>query len=172
MITGAVLRLFPATPRHATAWVAVPSVDAAVSLLGIAQQHAGAHLATFEIANRQALDLVLAHLPAASDPLAEPSEWYVLVELAGASSDGGLDDALEAILAAAVEADLASDAAIAGSPAQRVRAVGAARGDLGGAEGRGRDAQARRHPADRRPRVLGDLDRARRSTGSSRASGR
>ena len=119
VITGAVLRLFPATPRHATAWVAVPSVDAAVSLLGIAQQHAGAHLATFEIANRQALDLVLAHLPGASDPLAEPSEWYVLVELAGASSDGGLDDALEAILAAAVEADLASDAAIAGSPAQR-----------------------------------------------------
>ena len=119
VITGAVLRLFPATPRHATAWVAVPSVDAAVSLLGTAQQHAGAHLATFEIANRQALDLVLAHLPGASDPLAEPSEWYVLVELAGASSDGGLDDALEAILGSAVDEGLATDAAIAGSPAQR-----------------------------------------------------
>ena len=119
VITGAVLRLFPATPRHATAWVAVPSVDAAVSLLDLAQQHAGAHLSTFEIANRQALDLVLAHLPGASDPLAEHSDWYVLVELAGAETDGGLDDALEAILAAAVEADLASDAAIAGSPAQR-----------------------------------------------------
>jgi FAD/FMN-containing dehydrogenase len=119
VITGAVLRLFPATPRHATAWVAVPSVDAAVSLLGTAQQHAGAHLATFEIANRQALDLVLAHLPGASDPLAEPSRWYVLVELAGASSDGGLDDALETILGSAVDEGLATDAAIAGSPAQR-----------------------------------------------------
>jgi FAD/FMN-containing dehydrogenase len=119
VITGAVLRLFPATPRHATAWVAVPSVDAAVSLLGTAQQHAGAHLATFEVANRQALDLVLAHLPGASDPLAEPSEWYVLVELAGASSDGGLDDALETILGSAVDEGLATDAAIAGSPAQR-----------------------------------------------------
>ncbi len=119
VITGAVLRLFPATPRHATAWVAVPSVDAAVSRLGVAQQHAGAHLSTFEIANRQALDLVLAHLPDASDPLAEPSDWYVLVELAGADHDRGLDDALEAILADAVETDLASDAAIAGSPAQR-----------------------------------------------------
>ncbi|MBL0746967.1 FAD-binding oxidoreductase [Nocardioides baculatus] len=119
VITGAVLRLFPATPRHATAWVAVPSVDAAVALLGVAQQHAGAHLATFEIANRQALDLVLTHLPGASDPLAGPSDWYVLVELAGASSEDGLDGALEAILGAAVEADLATDAAIAGSPAQR-----------------------------------------------------
>ena len=46
VITGAVLRLFPATPRHATAWVAVPSVAAAVALLGLAQQHAGAHLST------------------------------------------------------------------------------------------------------------------------------
>jgi FAD/FMN-containing dehydrogenase len=119
VITGAVLRLFPATPRHATAWVAVPSVDAAVSLLGVAQQHAGAHLSTFEIANRQALDLVLAHLPGASDPLAGPSDWYVLIELAGSDSDDGLDDALEAVLTAAVDAELATDAAIAGSPAQR-----------------------------------------------------
>ena len=97
----------------------MPSVEAAVSLLGIAQRHAAAHLSTFEIANRQALDLVLAHLPGASDPLAEPSDWYVLVELAGAASDSGLDDALEAILGSAVDDDLATDAAIAGSPAQR-----------------------------------------------------
>ena len=62
---------------------------------------------------------MLAHLPGASDPLGEPSDWYVLLELAGAESDGGLDDALEAILTDAVEACLASDAAIAGSPAQR-----------------------------------------------------
>ncbi len=119
VITGAVLRLFPATPRHATAWVAVSSVEAAVSLLGLAQQAAGAHLSTFEIANRQALDLVLAHLPGASDPLGDPSDWYVLVELAGAETDHGLDDTLEAILGEAVDAGLASDAAIAGSPGQR-----------------------------------------------------
>ena len=119
VITGAVLRLFPPTPRHATAWVAVPSVAAAVSLLAIAQREAGVHLSTFEIANRQAIELVLAHLPGAVDPLAEPSEWYVLVELAGSPTDDGLDESLEAVLGAAVEDGLASDAAIAGSPAQR-----------------------------------------------------
>jgi FAD/FMN-containing dehydrogenase len=119
VITGAVLRLFPATPRHATAWVAVPSVAAAVELLALAQHHAGAHLATVEIANRQAIDLVLAHLPGAVDPLSAPSDWYVLLELAGAESDTGLDDALEAALGAAVESGLATDAAVAGSPAQR-----------------------------------------------------
>lgn len=119
VITAAVLRLFPATPRRATAWVAVTDVAAAVALLGLAQEHAGAHLSTFEIANRTALELVLAHLPGASDPLADPSDWYVLVELAAAESDGGLDDALEALLGEAVAAGLASDAAIAGGPAQR-----------------------------------------------------
>ncbi|MBD3948011.1 FAD-binding oxidoreductase [Nocardioides ganghwensis] len=119
VITGAVLRLFPATPRHATAWVAVPSVAAAVSLLGTAQQHGGVHLSTFEIANRQAIELVLAHLPGAVDPLAAPSEWYVLVELAGSASDEGLDETLESLLGDAVEAGTATDAAIAGSPAQR-----------------------------------------------------
>jgi FAD/FMN-containing dehydrogenase len=119
VITGAVLRLFPATPRHATAWVAVPSVDAAVALLGLAQQHAGVHLSTFEIANRQAVDLVLAHLPEASDPLGEPSDWYVLVELAGSDSDDGLDETLESLLGEAVEAGSATDAAVAASPRQR-----------------------------------------------------
>jgi FAD/FMN-containing dehydrogenase len=119
VITGAVLRLFPATPRHATAWVAVPSVAAAVDLLAVTQRHGGAHLTTFEIANRQAIDLVLAHLPGAIDPLPAQSDWCVLLELAGAESDTGLDDALEAALGEAIEAGLASDAAVAGSPAQR-----------------------------------------------------
>ena len=119
VITGAVLRLFPATPRHATAWVAVPSVADAVSLLASAQREGGAHLATFEIANRQALDLVLAHLPGAVDPLEAPSNWYVLVELAGTASDDGLDDALERLLSLGVEEGVATDAAIASSPARR-----------------------------------------------------
>jgi FAD/FMN-containing dehydrogenase len=119
VITGAVLRLFPATPRHATAWVAVPSVASAVSLLALAQQEAGTHLTTFEIVNRQALDLVLTHLPGAVDPLGEPSDWYVLVELAGTASDEGLDDALERVLHLAVEAGTVADAAVATSPARR-----------------------------------------------------
>ncbi|KRE97565.1 hydroxyacid dehydrogenase [Nocardioides sp. Soil774] len=119
VITGAVLRLFPATPRHATAWVAVPSVEDAVALLALAQREAGAHLATFEIANRQALDLVLTHLPAAADPLRAPSDWYVLVELAGTASDDGLDHSLERLLDLGVDAGAVTDAAIATSRAQR-----------------------------------------------------
>ncbi len=115
VITAAVLRLFPATPVHATAWVSVPDVTCAVSLLAIAQEHAGAHLSTFEIVNRAALDLVLTHLPGSHDP-APGTEWAVLIELAGTTP---LDAPLEAVLTDAVEQGVVTDAAVASSPAQR-----------------------------------------------------
>ena len=115
VITAAVLRLLPATPAHATAWLSVSDVAAAVALLHVVQRHAGAHLVTFEIVNRVALDLVLAHLPGAHDP-APGTAWAVLVELVGTSD---LDVPLESALTEAVERGLVEDAAVAGSPAQR-----------------------------------------------------
>ena len=115
VITAAVLRLFPATPVHATAWVSVPDVAAAVGLLGLVQERTGVHLSTFEIVNRAALDLVLAHLPGTHDP-APGTGWAVLVELSGTTN---LDTPLEEALADAIEQGLATDAAVAGSPAQR-----------------------------------------------------
>ena len=118
VITAAVLRLFPATPVRATAWVAVPDPAAAVALLGVVQRRAGAHLSTFELVSRTALDLVLTHLPGATDPSREQTPWAVLVELAGAEGTD-LDPALEDALAEALDAGLVSDAAVAGSPAQR-----------------------------------------------------
>ena len=138
------LRLFPATPRRATAWVALPvRRRRGRRCSALLREHAGAHLTTFELVNRQALDLVLAHLPGARDPLAEPHPWYGLVELAGAASDDGLDDAAGGASSARPSSTTwPTDAVVAGSPAQRVGAVGAARGDLGGAEGRGRDASS------------------------------
>jgi FAD/FMN-containing dehydrogenase len=119
IVTAAVLRLFPATPRRATAWVALPSVDAAVSVLGVLRERAGAHLSTWELVSRQALDLVLEHLPGTRDPFADPHPWYGLVELGAAEVEHRLDEVLEAALGAAVEHGLVADAVVAGSPAQR-----------------------------------------------------
>ena len=118
IITAAVLRLLPATPARATAWVAVPDAGSAVALLDVVQRRAGVHLSTFELVSRTALDLVLSHLPGAADPSREPTPWAVLVELAGAEGTD-LDPELEDALAEAVETGLVSDAAVAGSPAQR-----------------------------------------------------
>ena len=118
VITAAVLRLFPATPRRATAWVALPDVAAAVSLLPALRELAGESLTAYELMSRQALDLVLAHVPGARDPFGERHAWYGLVELAGPET-ADLDGPLEAVLAAAFDRGLVVDAVVAGSAAQR-----------------------------------------------------
>lgn len=116
IVTAAVLALQPPTPARATAWLALPSVDAAASLLGVLREHAGERLTTWELVSRSALQLVVGQ--GLTDPLGSEAPWFGLVELAGpAGSD--VDAALERALTAAVEADLVLDAAVAGSPPQR-----------------------------------------------------
>jgi len=119
VITAAVLALAPAVPRKATAWVALPSVSAAVGLFTTVREQAAERLSAFELVGREALELVLAHVPGARNPFDVPHPWYALVELAGAESVQGLDESLEGALAAAFEADLVADAVVAGGPAQR-----------------------------------------------------
>jgi len=117
VVTAAVLRLLPDTPRRATALLALPDVDAAVALLPLLREAGGGLLTTWELVNRQALDLVLAHLPGARDPFGSVHPWYGLVELAGSSDD--VADRLEAALATAVDQDLVVDAVVATGPTQR-----------------------------------------------------
>ena len=116
IITGAVLTLHPATPARATAWVALPSVAAAASLLALLREYAAERLTTWELVARPALDLVLSQ--GLQDPLSSNAEWFGLIELAGPVG-ASPDDDLERALGAAVEEGLVLDAAVAGSPAQR-----------------------------------------------------
>ncbi|SFC58756.1 FAD/FMN-containing dehydrogenase [Nocardioides terrae] len=117
IVTAAVLRLFPATPRRATALVALASADAATELLPLLRQECGGTLTTWELLGRQAMELVLTHVPGARDPFDSTHEWYGLVELAAGSDDVG--ERLEAALHAAAAQGLLLDAVIAGNPAQR-----------------------------------------------------
>ncbi|MDF1605131.1 FAD-binding oxidoreductase [Nocardioides sp. YIM 152315] len=117
IVTAAVLRLVPATPRRATALLALPDVECAVGLLPVLREHGGGLLTAWELLNRQAVDLVVDHLPGVRDPFDGIHGWYGLVELAGTSDD--VDERLDAALAAAVGPDLAVDAVVAGGPAQR-----------------------------------------------------
>ena len=119
VITAAVLKLFPATPRRATAWIALSEAAAAVDLLGLLRERAGTALSAFELMSRQALDMVLAHVPAARDPFTDAHAWYGLVELAAPESDATLEESLESVLGEAFERGLVKDAVLAGSPAQR-----------------------------------------------------
>ena len=113
IITAAVLKLFP-KPRHfETAFIAVPSPQAAVDLLALIRDLSGNRVTAFEILPRIALEFTVRHM-GVRDPLSAPSSWYVLTELADAA-EGSLSD----ILGEAMARGLASDAIVAQSMAQR-----------------------------------------------------
>lgn len=119
IITGAVLKLFPRPRGVETAFVAVPSVEAAVRLLRLAEAASGGLVTGFELMPRIGIEFVLKHLLGAADPLGAPSKWYILLELSSGDADGRLRETLEKLLSLAVVENVASDAVIALSDAQR-----------------------------------------------------
>jgi FAD/FMN-containing dehydrogenase len=118
VITAAVLRLYPRPRASATAFVAVPDVAAAVALLGRLRAGSGETVTSFELIPRLGLDFALRHVPNIADPLGARHDWYVLTELCAGAANAGLSEALEAVLAEALEAGLVIDAALATSEAQ------------------------------------------------------
>jgi FAD/FMN-containing dehydrogenase len=113
IITAAVMKLFPKPKSRETAFIAVPSPQAAVDLLSLAQDMSGHRVVGFELIADIALQFSIRHA-GVRHPLAEASPWYVLAEL----SDP-LPGAMMAIFEAAMARGLVTDAALAQSDAQR-----------------------------------------------------
>ncbi len=118
VITAAVLKLYPAVRSVTTAWVALPSVQAAVELIGLIRGLCGDRLTGFELMSRQSVEFVLRHVAGCSDPFAEAHPWYVLIELSDTQSDAPLNDLLEAGIGEALEREWVADAVLASSEAQ------------------------------------------------------
>ena len=118
VITAASLKLFAAPRAHATALVAIPDVQAAVTLLGQLREVSGDAVSSFELMPRVAIELAVRHLEGVSDPLARPYPWYVLCELSAARA-AALGGVLEEALAAALGAGTVLDAALARSERER-----------------------------------------------------
>jgi D-lactate dehydrogenase (cytochrome) len=150
VITAAALRLFPPPRSVATAFVAVPTVAAAVQLLADLRAASGDRVSSFELVPQLALDLVLRHLPGSRAPLAGGSPWYVLCELTSARAEDPLAGMLESALSAALEAGLATDAVLAQGERER-REFWRLREDI--PEGQRRDGPSLKHdvslPIDR-----------------------
>src|SRR5262249_17767841 len=115
---AASLKLFAAPRAHATALVALPDVQAAVTLLGRLREASGDAVSSFELMPRIAVDLALRHLEGVSDPLAHSYPWYVLCELSAARAHA-LEGVLEETLAAALQAGTVLDAALTRSERER-----------------------------------------------------
>jgi FAD/FMN-containing dehydrogenase len=114
VITAAALRLVPRPRSTETAVAGVPSPRAALALLNLASEKAGAGVTSFELMPRSGVELVLRYGAGCRDPLAAAHPWYVLIELSS-QAESGLRAVMEDILAAGLERGLIVDATIAES---------------------------------------------------------
>ncbi|MGB1952676.1 MAG: FAD-binding oxidoreductase [Candidatus Puniceispirillum sp.] len=128
IITAATLTLVPKPAAYATAMVVVPDMDAALKLMNHVQQQTGGRLEAYELMDKVIYDLCVTNLDHVTAPFDYSPELSILMEIAAGSpddvkvqSDGRLNLAiqLETILATAFEENVANDAIIASSEAQR-----------------------------------------------------
>lgn len=119
IVTAATLKLVPALADRVVIWAGLPSIHAARDLLLHFQAGAEDLLEGFEVLPQACLDAVLAYLPEARAPLAQPHAWHALIELgADAGQAATLADRAEALLASAFEAGLIEDATVSANEAQ------------------------------------------------------
>lgn len=134
IITAAVLKLFPQPRATATAWLAVASPGAAVSLLGHLQDRFGAALTACELISDVALQIVRRHLHCrAADLPASP--WHLLIELSGSDDAATMREGLTSFLAAASDDGRLDDAVLAHN-SEQARELWALRENIGEAERR------------------------------------
>lgn len=113
IITAATMKLFPKPAAQRTAWAAVPSVETALDLLGLAQQQLGAGLTGFEMMSQAALGLVARHFPALKVPFWQEAPYCVLLELSDTESESHAEQRLEQLLGIALDKNVASEVVIA-----------------------------------------------------------
>jgi len=119
VITGAVLKLFPAPKVCETALFGVPSVDAALELFTHLRADGGDNLTAFEIINTMAMSLVEKHIPKANNPLKNSHEYYVLAELTSSRRNDDLRHVLITGFEHALAQGWVDDAVVAESAQQR-----------------------------------------------------
>ncbi len=117
VITAAVLRLVPRPHSVETAFAGVPTPQAALDLLGLAQERTAGEVTSFELMTRAGIEAVLRYGSGCRDPLSRPHAWYVLIELSS-QARAGVRAVLEEILAEGYARGLVADATIGDSVEQ------------------------------------------------------
>ena len=118
IITAATMKLYPQSAARLTAWAAVPTLEAATALLGLAQRQVGAGLTGFEVMGQFALSLVDKHFPQQRVPLFKDTPWCVLLENSDHESEAHARGQFEKLLQAAIEQGCVTDAVVAQTQAQ------------------------------------------------------
>ncbi len=118
IITAACMKLYPQPAAQLTAWAAVPSMAAAVSLLGLAHERLGAGLTGFEVMGQFALGLVDKHHPQLRVPLFKETPWCVLLENSDHESETHARVGFEGLMETALDKGWVTDAVVAESLTQ------------------------------------------------------
>jgi FAD/FMN-containing dehydrogenase len=113
IITAATLKVYPLPSARLTAWAAVPSLEHAVQLLGLAHRYLGAGLTGFEVMGQFALSLVAKHFPHMRVPFQQESAFCVLLENSDHESEAHARALFEQLLETALEAGCVTDAVVA-----------------------------------------------------------
>ena len=113
IITAATLKLYPMPAARLTAWAAVPSMEHAVTLLGLAHKHLGAGLTGFEVMGQFALSLVAKHYPQQRVPLWQDAPYCVLLENSDHESERHARTQFESLLETAFDNGCVQDAVVA-----------------------------------------------------------
>ncbi|MDI1274627.1 FAD-binding oxidoreductase [Polaromonas sp.] len=113
IITAATMKLYPLPAAQLTAWAAVPSMEDAVTLLGLAHRHLGAGLTGFEVMGQFALGLVARHFPQQRVPLYAETPFCVLLENSDHESESHAREQFERLLETAMEEGCVTDAVVA-----------------------------------------------------------
>jgi FAD/FMN-containing dehydrogenase len=115
IVTAAVLKLFPKPRGIAVAFAGLESPRAALELFRTARADAGHELTGFELMPQFAVEMLVAHLPGARNPLSDLYPWVVLMEFSSPTSEIDANEMAEATLTAGYGNGLVADAVLAGS---------------------------------------------------------
>lgn len=119
IITAAVCKLFPNPKDVQTAFVALRDLDAALAVLARSRRVSGDRVTSFELICRLPLASAVQYIHGVRHPLDSEYDEYALIEFSGAGAGGGMQEAMESMLADAFEAGEIIDAVVAQSDAQR-----------------------------------------------------
>ena len=121
IITAAAMKLYPLPVAQRTAMLALNTLEDAVAFLSRARAGFGASLTGFEVMEGHVLEGVVRLYPQQRIPFDGPSAkspWFALLELSDSESAEHAQERFEAVLGAAIEDGLITDAAIAENIAQ------------------------------------------------------
>ena len=118
-ITAVSCKLFPQPRTVVTAWVAIPSVGAALEVYAAARDQLGDDLTAFEFASQFTVDLVEKNIAGSRSPLGQASPWYLLVEISTSRNDQRLESRVQEFLGQMQDSGLVTDGVVAASGPQR-----------------------------------------------------